>query len=494
MGKLSKRIFRLSPIKLELLARRLGRESKITVQEQIIPRRPKSNSGTPLSFAQERLWFLDQFEQDGAAYNIPRAFLITGALNIRVVEQCFSEIVRRHEVLHTAFKEMNGVPEQVISKALPFKLTLVNLSELSVDARVHEVTRLAVEEAQIAFDLTQGLLMRASVLQIDDNEAVCLFTLHHIISDAWSTGILVKEWIELYKAFSHGRPSPLSELPIQYADFACWQRQWMQGKVLEDQLAYWKRQLGGASAVLKLPADKPRPHVQSYDGARQSLLLSRILTESIKAFAKRERVTLFTLLLASFYVLLHYYSGQRDILVGTPAVNRSRRETEGLIGFFVNILILRMDLSGNPTFLELLARARDVVVGAYTHQDVPFEKVVKALRPTRSLEQMPLAQVAFLVNNAPFLSMEVEGLSVRPIEADTVKVRYEMIVHAIETAQGLSVAIEYKTDLFSLEAISRVLANYEALLMNVVARPESTLQVLKDALNGAPHKPSILLV
>jgi hypothetical protein len=484
MKDLSKRISALSPIKLELLAQRLGKECGLAPQGQVIPRRPKSDSLSPLSYAQERLWFLDQFERDKSIYNIPRTFLVTGPLDIQAMERSFGEIIKRHEALRTTFKDVNGVPAQIIGKVRPFKLALVDLSGLSPEEREYEVTRLVTEDALTSFDLAQGPLMRVSLLRLDDDEYVVRFTLHHIVSDGWSTGIFVKEWSALYQAFSQGRPSPLPEPPIQYADFAQWQRQWMEGRALEDHLSYWKRQLEGASTVLKLPIDNPQPDPHNCDGARQSLLLPRALTDSITAHAKRERVTLFTVLLTSLYVLLHYYSGQRDILVGAPAVNRSRRETEDLIGFFINTLVLRMDLSGDPTFSELLARARDVVFNAYAHQDAPFDKVVKILQPARSPEQMSLFQVAFLVHNAPIPPLEAHGVSIRSIEVGPIKVPYEMVVHAIDTEPGLLIAIEYKTNFFSPATISRVLAHYEAILSHMAERPESTLQEFKDTLAG----------
>ena len=482
MEDLSKRLSTLTPAKLELLAQRLRKECGVKLQGQVIPQRPKSETRLPLSLAQERLWFLDKFERDKSVYNIPRALRLSGTLSIVALDQSFGEIVNRHEVLRTTFKEIDGVPMQVIAKAVPFKLPVVDLSRLSVEQRENEVTRLAIADTQTAFDLTRGPLIRASLLRLDENEYVILFTLHHIISDAWSTGVIVRELVTLYKAFSQGEASPLPSLPIQYADFARWQHQWMEGDRLEEHLAYWKRQLGGASNVLKLPADKPQPEALSYDGARQSIVLPKGRTELVKAFCKREKVTLFTTLLAAFKVLLHFYSGQRDILVGTPAVNRSRRETEDLIGFFINTIVLRTDLSGNPTFLQLLGRVREVALGAYAHQDLPFDKVVKVLQPARTLEQTPLFQVAFLVHNAPLPPIEVPGLSVSQVEIGPIKMPYAMVMHATDSAQGLILAVEYKTDLFSPAAISRVLTHYEEVLNSVTARPEVTLRELGDAL------------
>ena len=483
MENLSKRFSRLSPVKLELLAQRLRRECAPGPRgAEAIPRRPASEAASPLSLAQERLWFLDTFERDKSVYNVPRALRLAGPLDLRALERSFSEIVARHETLRTTFREIDGVPAQVVGPAWRFELPVADLSGLSVEEREREVTRLAVEDAQTPFDLTEGPLARAALLRLGAEEYVILFTLHHIISDAWSTGVLVRELVTLYKAFAQGQPSPLPELSIQYADFARWQREQMQGRLLEEHLAYWKRHLADAPDALKLPADGPPSDPLNYDGARQTLVLSPDLTAAIKTLCRREKVTLFTALLAAFNVLFHYYSGQRDILVGTPAVNRGRRETEDLIGFFINTIVLRTDLSGDPTFRELLARVRDVALGAYAHQDLPFDKVVKAVQPARSLEQTPLFQVAFLVHNAPLPLIEVQGVAVSPVEIGPVKVPYEMVLHATDGAEGLIVSVEYKTRRFSPATIGRLLAHFEALVAVAAARPETTLEGLKAAL------------
>ena len=349
----------------------------------------------PLSFAQQRLWFLDQYEPNSSVYNIPSALRLKGSLDIAALEQSLNEIVRRHESLRTTFAAVDGEPLQLIAPALRMSVPITDLTHHSASDREHEAQRLATEQAREPFDLSQGPLLRVLLLCLGQDDHVLVLSMHHIVSDGWSRGVFYHELSMLYQAYTQGNPSPLSELPIQYADFAVWQRQWLQGEVLEDQLSYWKKQLAGAPALLQLPTDRPRPAVQSYRGAVQSIELSQELTQGLQALSARQGVTLFMTLLAVFQTLLYRYTGQNDIVVGSPIANRNRAEIEGLIGFFVNTLVLRTDLSGNPTFKELLTRVRETALGAYTHQDLPFEKLVEELHPQRSLSRSPLVQVLF---------------------------------------------------------------------------------------------------
>ena len=330
----------------------------------------------PTSFAQQRLWFVHQWEPGTPLYNIPCSFRLTGRLDVAALEQSFNELVRRHESLRTSFSDVDGQPVQVITPSLTVTLLVVDLSSIPGAEHESEALRLATEEARRPFDLTQVPLLRASVLQMAEQEHVLLLTLHHIVSDGWSMGVLFRELSALYNAFSTGKPSPLAELPLQYPDFAVWQRQWLQGEVLEGQLSYWKKQLAKAPAVLDLPTDRPRPPVQTYRGARQSLVLSQALTSRLKAISRQESVSLFMTLLAAFQTLLYRYTQCDDILVGSPIAGRNRTDIEGLIGFFVNTLVLRTDLSGDPSFRELLGRVRKLALDAYAHQDLPFEKLI----------------------------------------------------------------------------------------------------------------------
>ncbi|HEX8349346.1 MAG TPA: condensation domain-containing protein, partial [Hymenobacter sp.] len=355
------------------------------------PLLPVSREGELLlSFAQARLWFLEQLEPGSGAYNIPAAVRLTGSLDVATLEQSLNEIVQRHEALRTTFRMVSGETIQVIAPVKALTLQLVDLRDLPEATQEASVERLATESAQQPFDLAIGPLLRAKLLHLNEAEHVLLLTMHHIVSDGWSMGVMIRELAALYEAFSTGKPSPLPQLPIQYADFAHWQRQWLQGEVLAAQLSYWQQQLAGAQTVLELPTDRPRPTVQTFRGATQFLALPEPLSQKLKSLSQRSGVTLFMTILAAFQTLLYRYTGQEDICIGSPIANRNRSETEGLIGFFVNTLVLRTDMSENPSFQELLGRVREVALGAYAHQDLPFEQLVEALQPERNLSHHPL--------------------------------------------------------------------------------------------------------
>lgn len=432
----------------------------------------------PPSFAQQRLWFFDQLEPGSSAYNMPAAVRLRGPLNVATLEQSLNEIVKRHEALRTTFAMVDGRPVQVIAPILMLTLPVVDLRELSETERETEVQRLVTEEAQRPFDLAHGPLLRVTLLRLDAEEYVGLLTMHHIVSDGWSTGILIREMAVLYDAFSSGRSSPLPALLIQYADFAHWQRQWLQGEVLETQLAYWKAQLVGAPPLLEVPTDHPRPAVQTFRGAHQSVVLPATLTEGFKVLSRQEGATLFMTLLAAFKVLLFRYTSQDDLIVGTPVANRNRLEIEGLIGFFVNTLVLRTDLSGNPSFRELVRRVREVCLGAYVHQDLPFERLVEELHLERNLSRNPLFQVMFVLENAALRSLELPGLTVSPVEAESETAHFDLTLQIVETAQGLTAVLVYNTDLFEAATIARMLGHFQTLLEAVVAHPEQRLSDL----------------
>ncbi|MBA3354605.1 MAG: non-ribosomal peptide synthetase, partial [Pyrinomonadaceae bacterium] len=314
----------------------------------------------PVSFAQQRLWFLDQLEPESSFYNIPAAVRLTGPLNMAALKGSLNEIVRRHESLRTAFEIMNGEPAQVVVPTLDLALPMIDLGELPESRREAELRHLVIEEGRRLFNLARSPLVRARLLRLRDKEHVLLLTMHHIISDDWSIGVFFQELTALYEAYSMGKPSPLPELKVQYADYTVWQREWLRGERLERQLLYWKKQLSGSLPVLELPSDRPRPARQTFRGASQSLVLPNRLTAQLKTLSQRERVTLFMTLLAAFQTLLSRYTGQEDILVGSPIANRKGIETEALIGFFLNTLVLRTDLSGDPTFIELLGQVREI--------------------------------------------------------------------------------------------------------------------------------------
>ncbi len=437
----------------------------------------------PVSFAQQRLWFLEQLVPGNPFYNVPTAVRLTGPLNIAALEQTFNEIVRRHEALRTSFKLVESQLVQALAPRLNILLPVVDLQRLPAAEREIEVLRLTTQEAQRPFDLTQGPLLRVQLLQLGQTEHVLLLTMHHIVSDGWSIGVLIRELGVLYTAFATDQPSSLAELPIQYADFAHWQRQWLQGEVLSTQLAYWQQQLDNLP-MLELPTDRPRPAVQSYRGATQELELSLYLTQALESLSQSAGVTLFITLLAAFQTLLYRYTGQTDIPVGSPIANRNRSEIEGLIGFFVNSLVLRTDLSGNPPFRELLQRVQEVALGAYAHQDLPFEKLVEELQPERDLSHMPLFQVMFALQSAPTPALDFVGLNLKFSEVENKTAKFDLTLSIENTEQGLKGSLEYNTDLFDSATITRMLANFQTLLEGIVANPEQSIATL-PLLTGA---------
>lgn len=429
-----------------------------------------------MAFAQQRLWFLDQLEPGSAAYILPRAIRLTGILNVAALEKSFNEIVRRHEILRTRFAVVDGQPVQVIAPALECRLAIAGLRPLPDAEQAQQVQQLASQEAETPFNLAQGPLLRLKLLQLSQTEHVLLLTMHHIVSDAWSTGVLVRELVALYAAFVAGHPSPLPELPIQYADFAHWQRQQLQG-TLSKQLAYWQQQLKGELPVLHLPGQRRRSAASSR-GARQARTLPPALTAALRQLGQEQGATLFMTLLAAFKTLLYRYTEETDILVGFAIANRNQAEVEGMIGFFVNTLVLRTDLSGNPSFQELLGRVREVALGAYTHQDLPFEVLVEALQPQRQLERTPLFQVMFSLQNAPVPPLTLPGLSLESLKTDTNAALVDLSLDLVETAEGLSVSLEYRLNLFPAATITRLLDHFQVLLAGVVSDPGQRLSDL----------------
>ncbi|HEX8178801.1 MAG TPA: amino acid adenylation domain-containing protein [Pyrinomonadaceae bacterium] len=467
------------------LAAAVERELRVGAGRQAPPVQPVARDGAlPLSFAQQRLWFLDQLQAGDAVYNLPMAVRLKGQLDVPALEQTLTEIVRRHESLRTTFATVEGEPVQVIAQPGEVRLPLMELQELPAAAREAEAQRVITEAARRGFDLARGPLFRLHLLRLAADEHVVLLTMHHIISDGWSTGVLVREVAALYAAFSAGQPSPLAELPVQYADYAVWQRTWLTGAVLDEQLSYWRRQLGGAPAALRLPTDRVRPQVQTFHGAHLSATLAQSLTTELKALSQREGATLFMTLLAAWQALLARYTGETDISVGTPIANRQRREVEDLIGFFVNTLVLRTDLSGAPTFRELLARVREVTLGAYAHQDVPFERLVEELQPARDLSHTPLFQVYFVWQNNPPVTLALPGLELTAQAAGSGAAKFDLTLVMEETAAGLVTRFEYNTDLFDERTIERLAQHFERLLRAAVTEPEravATLPLLTEA-------------
>ncbi|HKP82175.1 MAG TPA: amino acid adenylation domain-containing protein [Pyrinomonadaceae bacterium] len=437
---------------------------------------PVARTGNlPLSFSQQRLWFLYQLEPSTSAYNIPTAVRLSGVLDSEALRRTLNELVRRHEILRTYYGMADGKPVQFVGPPPELEIDLTDISELNGNERESRTLELASEEAGKPFDLTRPPLLRASLVRLGPEEHVLLLTVHHIVSDGWSQGVMVREVGKLYQAFSEGRESPLEELPVQYADFAHWRRKWLAGDVLDQQLAYWRKQLAGDLPVLDLPTDHPRPEVQSFRGATLTTLLPQRLSESLGVICRREGVTLFMLLLAAFKTLLCRYTGQDEIVIGAPIANRNNIEIENLIGFFVNTLVLRTDLSGDPYFPEFLARVRKVTLEAYAHQDLPFEVLVEDLQPERSLSRNPLFQVMFQLENTPKEELPLPGLTLSPVAVEGVASQFDLSVDVVESEQGLAVVAEYSTDLFEAETIRTLLKRWEILLESIAAAPQQRL-------------------
>ncbi|MEH1828477.1 MAG: amino acid adenylation domain-containing protein [Nostoc sp.] len=432
----------------------------------------------PLSFGQQRLWFLNQLEPNSATYNLPYTVRLTGTLNVQALEQSLKEIVQRHEILRTTFMLVNGEPIQVITPTLSLKLSVVDLQEYPIKKQEAEVLRLAVQESQLLFNLAQGPLLRTTLLQLSKQQHVLLFTMHHIVSDGWSMGLLVKEVTALYEAFCQEKPSPLAKLPIQYADFAVWQRQWLQGEVLQSQISYWRKQLEDAPRVLDLPTDYPRSAIQAFRGATYSFELSQELSVALNKLSQQQRCTLFMTLLAAFQTLLWRYTSSEDIVVGSPIANRNRDEIEGLIGFFVNTLVLRTNLAGNPTFEELLVRVREMTLGAYAHENLPFELLVEELQPERNLSHTPLFQVMFVLQNAPNSALELPGLTLSSLTVQNSNANFDLTLDITETAEKIFSNFNYNSNLFKESTIKRMAGHFQTLLKEIIANPKLRLSEL----------------
>ncbi len=425
----------------------------------------------PLSFAQRRMWFLNQLEPESAYYNVPLAMKLTGRLNTDALEQAINEVIRRHEVLRTTIVAGDGEPAQVINEDVRLAVTVEDISEEGED----RASELAAEESTKPFDLSRWPLLRLRLLKLGPEDHVVLFTMHHIISDGWSMGVFVREVAALYAAFVEGKPSPLPELPLQYADFAAWQQESLRGRVLEDHFDYWKQQLSGAPTILDLPTDKARPAIQKFRGANEAFSASKNVTEQLLALSRQEGATLFMTLLAAFNVLLYRYTGQADILTGAPIANRNRAEIEGLIGFFVNTLALRAQMESDKSFRSLLRQIRATTLSAYAHQDLPFEKLVQELHPERDMSRSPLFQVMLVLQNAPQQALELPGLTLSVFETKSRTAKFDLMMTIVEGADGLTGELEYDTDLFDAITIKRMLGHFQTLLQSVVAQPDQRL-------------------
>jgi amino acid adenylation domain-containing protein len=462
-------------VELAHLIGQLQQQNLTLTLPPILPR--TKDTELPLSFAQQRLWFLDQLQPNSALYNIPMVLHFRGNLNQKALEQSLQEICDRHEVLRTNFVTIDGQPTQVIQTTRE-TISVVDLQDLPIHEQAEKTQQLKQKQATQPFDLAKESLIRITLVVLSETEHLLLVCMHHIISDGWSIEVLIHELTSLYNAYTQNQPANLAPLPIQYADFAVWQKQWLQGDVLQSQLNYWQNQLTAAPPLLSLPTDHPRPAVQSFVGTQQEFSLSPKLSQALTELSHQQGVTLFMTLLAAFDALLYRYTGSGDILVGTPIANRNRSEIEGLIGFFVNTLVMRTDLSDNPSFSQLLTRVREVTMDAYAHQDLPFEMLVEALQPERDLSHTPLFQVAFVLQNTPKSEIAMTGLTVTDLPPENTTAKFDLTLAMVNTDDGLKGVWEYNTDLFESSTIERLSGHFLNLLEGIVANPQARISQL----------------
>ncbi|ASC71031.1 peptide synthetase [Halomicronema hongdechloris C2206] len=432
----------------------------------------------PLSFAQQRLWFLAQLEPESPFYHLSSALRLHGSLDIDALQASLQILLQRHEALRLGFVSQEGHPAVDLHPTVEVPLAVIDLQDLTAQGQEQGVQQLTGSITHQPFSLDQPPLLRVVLLQCSQQEQVLVFAMHHIVSDGWSMGILVREVAQLYGAIVTGHAPSLSPLPVQYLDYAAWQRQWLHGEVLEQQRQYWQQQLAGAPEVLELPTDHPRPAVQTFRGATQAFGITPELTQGLKQLSRQQNCTLFMTLLAAFQVVLSRYSGQADIVVGSPIANRTRREVEGLIGFFVNTLVLRTSLAGQPSFVEVLQRVREVTLGAYAHQDMPFEQVVELLQPERALSHSPLFQVMFILQNAPQESLALPGVAVEVLESAPESAKFDLTLSLQEGEAGLQGQLEYNTDLFAAATMARLITHLQQVLTAVVRQPEQRVSDL----------------
>ncbi|HEY0078548.1 MAG TPA: amino acid adenylation domain-containing protein [Pyrinomonadaceae bacterium] len=481
MKEISERISALTPEQRALFEARLKKKGLHAPPPlETIPRRKDRDSPTcPPSIDQERLWFIEQLQPGNTAYNIFTASRIQGSLNVPVMERVINELIKRHEVLRTTLRSVEGLPVQVIAPELKISLAPIDLQHLPVEERYDEALRLTTEDFARPFDLERGPLVRVGLLRLAADDHVLHVNMHHAITDRWSFAVFEKELAVLYQAFGTGQPSPLPELPIQFADYAVWQRERMQSETYRKELAYWKQRLAGAPFVLEFPTDHPRPPIQTFQGARVYVNYPKSLLDSLKELSRREGVTMFMVMMAAYKALLFRYTNQEDILVSTPIGTRIRPETENLVGYLLNLLVVRTDLSGDPTFRELLQRERESVVGAFAHQEIPFGKLVQELKPKQDASRNPIAQAAFLYLDFPEASaMEFLGLTAYHIDIDNGASRFDITLSMTETSEGFTVSIEYLTDMYERSRMERMARHLEILLEGIVANPDARISEL----------------
>ena len=475
MSDILERIAHLSSEKRALLEAMLARESK---PREVTTIQPRNNSHAPLSYAQQRIWFLDQMDPGNSAYNVPAGMRLSGELDHAALLRSLEQIVARHESLRTVFAVIDGKAVQVVQEPKSWTLNLTDLSQLDPNEREAEALKLAKEDAALPFDLANGPMLRTRLIRLAPQEHILMLTMHHIVSDGWSLGVFIRELSALYEAFSAGQESPLEELPIQYGDYAQWQREQLSEGRLEQHLSYWKDELKGAPFVLELPTDRPRPNVQRTHGRSLLFALSKKLSHELETLSRRESTTLYMTMLAAYQTLLYRYTSQADFLVGSAIANRNRVETEGLIGLFVNTLPQRARLADHPTFRELLKRVSDSALDANQHQDLPFSMLVEELQPQRDLSHTPLFQVMFVFQNMPIDPLVLSGLTITPVEIEDEAAKYDLSLSVTTSAEGISGQLVYNTDLFDESTILRMQDHLQNLLEAIVSDPNQDISAL----------------
>jgi len=478
MNEVLKHIAELSPESLDLLMKRL--QEKVEDSRVPVLRRGPIDGPQPLSFPQELPWFLEQLKPGNHAYNVPTGIRFDGPLDVSGLEHSLNEITRRHAVLRTVVEVSGGEPLQIVRPHRPQPLPVLTIARSDGD---DELRTLIDDEVLKPFDLASGPLFRAVLFQVDASHHILLLVMHHIVFDGWSMGVFLDEMVALYQAFVIKEPASMEELPLQYSDFARWQREWLQGQRLEFLLSYWQQKLQGMPSLLELPADYARPPVQSLRGAAVSFALSAELAGNLKHLSALQGVTLFMTLLAAFKVLIFRYTGQNDLVLGTPVANRTHVELEKLIGFFVNTLALRTEITGDLSFIDLLQQVRDVTLDAYAHQELPFEKLVDVLEVQRTLSHPPLIQVVFGLHNVPLPAIDLEGLTISEVAIDCKTTKYDLTLSMFHDGQGLRGLLEYNTDLFAAETATRFAEHFVNLLESVVSdplQPVSRIEILSE--------------
>src|SRR5437667_9364509 len=484
---LAEQLAAFSPAKRSLLELHLLKKQRGAKATARMIQRQANRESAPLSYNQQGLWVLNQLMPGTSLYHTPMVVRLTGNLDVAALKNALDMVVARHDALRTTFGIVDGSPKQVVAKSLALDMSIIDLLEVPQPDRDAEGQRLLRDEAGRPFDLSQGSLIRSVLLRLGEREHILLVTTHHIVTDGWSVGIFQRELSALYQALVDGQPSPLPELPIQYTEYSIWQREWFEGDVYQSQLAYWKKQFATLPPVLELSADHPRPRVQAYRafrGAQHTTSLSKQLTHDLKQLCRRENVTLFMTLMAAFQVLLHRYTGEEDIVVGTPIAGRQMPETEDLIGLFINTLAMRASVSGELTLRDLLSRVKEVALGAYAHQDLPFERLVKELQPERTLAHHPLFQVMFVLQSEEIQPLQLKGLEVEHFRVGNIMANFDLTLDIVERDEQLVCLFESNADLFESETIERLMGHFQNLLEGIVANPEqkiSELPLLSEA-------------